>query len=232
MSRRAEQLIAIQLKQKRDLLLCVSAGGTPTGAYERLAIRYDREPGLFKALRVLQIDEWAGLPDASPARCEADLRRKLLKPLHVSEERYVGFHSNAAQPQGECDRIARWLASNRPIDLCILGLGTNGHIAMNEPAAEFFPQAHVAKLARSSQSHPLLKDLRLKPRHGFTLGMGDILRSRKLLLLVSGKRKRAAFKRLMKPRVTTHFPASFVWLHQDATVLCDQEAAGDLNWSL
>jgi galactosamine-6-phosphate isomerase len=98
---------------------------------------------------------------------------------------------------------------------------------MNEPANHFVPHAHVAKLARSSIEHPLLKDLARKPRYGMTLGLGEILRSRKILLLASGASKRAVIQRLLEPRVTTRFPASFLWLHQDATVLCDRNAAPD-----
>src|SRR5205823_1153862 len=102
----------------------------------------------------------------------------------------------------ECGRIARWLAANGPIDICILGLGRNGHIAMNEPAQAMTPHAHVAKLTCVSQKHSLLRRLKKKPRCGLTLGMADILRSRKILLLVSGRHKRAALKKLLSPRIT------------------------------
>jgi galactosamine-6-phosphate isomerase len=95
---------------------------------------------------------------------------------------------------------------------------------MNEPADALNPQVHVATLARSSQQHPMLKELERKPCYGLTLGIGDILRSRKILLLVNGKHKAAALKRLLQPAVTNDFPASFLWLHSDAAVLCDRRA--------
>ena len=121
--------------------------------------------------------------------------------------------------------MAGWLERNGPIDICILGLGQNGHIAMNEPGSGLQPCVHVAKLAPSSRKHGLLKALKSKPRDGFTLGMRDILRSRKVLLLVSGSHKRTVLDKLRVPRVSTYFPASFLWLHPDAAILCDQEAA-------
>jgi galactosamine-6-phosphate isomerase len=95
---------------------------------------------------------------------------------------------------------------------------------MNEPAEGLTPHTHVAKLAPSSLKHGMLKDLSRKPSYGLTVGMADILCSRKLLLLVSGKAKRKAISSFLKPRVSTHFPASFVWLHPDACVLCDRGA--------
>jgi galactosamine-6-phosphate isomerase len=228
MSQEAAEIICTELKQRPDLLLCVSAGGTPTRAYQLLAARSRREPRLFARLRVIQIDEWGGLAPGGPATCEADLRTKLLGPLGITPDRFTELRTNATDPAAECRRIARWLATNGPIDICILGLGINGHVAMNEPAAALTPHAHVAELARGSRRHAMLKTLARKPRYGLSLGIGDILGSRRVLLLVNGKRKRPALRRLMKPTITTRFPASFLWLHSDATVLCDREAAGDL----
>ena len=81
---------------------------------------------------------------------------------------------------------------------------------MNEPAEALTPNVHVATLAESSQQHAMLKALAKKPRYGLTLGMADILRSRRILLLVNGKPKRPALRRLMKTGITTRFPASFL----------------------
>jgi galactosamine-6-phosphate isomerase len=226
MSRVAADLICKELEQKPNLLLCVSAGATPTHAYGLLAARYGRQPKLFNRMRVLQIDEWGGLAQGDPATCAEDLRAKLLEPLDITRNRFTAFRTDSPDPQADCRRIRRWVRANGPIDICILGLGTNGHVAMNEPAEAITPQAHVAALTESSRKHGMLKDLARKPRYGLTLGMADILSSRRILLLVSGKPKRAALKRLMKPEVTTHYPASFLWLHPAATVLCDREAAG------
>jgi galactosamine-6-phosphate isomerase len=225
MSRRAEEAIVAELKQSPELLLCASAGGTPTGLYQRLAQRHKLQPRLFKRMRVLQIDEWGALPRSHPATCEADLRAKLLEPLGIGRDRYAGFRTDAPDPKRECDRIARWLAANGPIDICILGLGLNGHVAMNEPAQTLSPGAHVARLTPSSLRHPMLKSSRVKPRHGLTLGLADILASRLVLLLVNGKHKQQALKQLLVPKVSTRFPASFLWLHPNACLLCDRESA-------
>jgi galactosamine-6-phosphate isomerase len=226
MSRRAEQLVAAELRRKPGLIFCASAGGTPTRLYELMAARHRRQPGLFKRMRILQIDEWGGLPKLHPASCEFDLQKKLLEPLAIQRERYVGFRTESRSPKSESRRISQWLAANGPIDICILGLGINGHVAMNEPGETLVPHAHVARLAKSSLEHAMLRDLRRKPRYGLTVGMADILSSQMILLLVNGKRKRAALKQLQKPAVTTQFPASLLWLHPRAVVLCDREAAG------
>jgi galactosamine-6-phosphate isomerase len=224
MSRSAAALIISELKRNPDLLLCASAGGTPTLTYELLAKHHARNSQLFNRMKVLQIDEWGGIPSAHPASCRSDLKCKLVDPIRIQEKRFISFSSDNPDPRAEVERVATWLARHGPIDICILGLGTNGHVAMNEPADALTLHTHVTKLAPSSLKHGMLKDLRPKPSYGLTIGMADILCSRKLLLLVSGKAKSKAMSSLLKARVSTHFPASFVWLHPDACLLCDHGA--------
>jgi galactosamine-6-phosphate isomerase len=225
LSRRAADVIVAELKQKPDLLLCASAGGTPTGTYERLAHKARSQPRLFGNMHVLQIDEWGGLDPGHPATCEADLRTKLLDPLRIGKDRYFGFKTDTADPAAQCARMARWLSRNGPVDLCILGLGLNGHIAMNEPGESLAPHTHVAQLAPGSLKHPMLAHSPRKPRFGLTIGMADILASKLILLLINGRHKRATAKRLLQQHVTTQFPASFLWLHPRAIALLDREAA-------
>ena len=232
MSRLAASFIEAEVKSKRDLLLCASAGGTPTGVYERLAARHAEDPRFFGRLRVLQIDEWGGLSPRNPATCRMDLQTKLLLPLEIDRARFEGFRSDASDPERDCRRIERWLQANGPIDICLLGLGLNGHVAMNEPADEFVPLTHVSTLARRSLNHGMLQSLKRKPRYGLTLGVGDILRSRKILLVVNGQAKAAVLSRLLDEKVSTRFPASILWLHSDATIICDRAAAAHSKVSI
>ena len=229
MSRAAAQFIERELKGKPDLILCASAGGSPTGTYGRLARRCEQSSRLFRKLRVLQIDEWAGLAPENPATCRTYLQNHLLRPLQIDRARFAGYRSDAADPPRECKRIELWLEKNGPIDICFLGLGLNGHIAMIEPADEILPRPHVSTLAESSLNHGMLKDLAEKPRHGLTLGMADILSSRKILLVVSGQAKREVLTRLLEGKISTRFPASFLWLHPDWTIICDRESHTEHN---
>ena len=226
LSRQAASRILHAIRQRPRLLLCASAGGTPTRTYEVLAASRPHNPRLFSRLRVLQIDEWGGLPRGHPSSCAADLRAKLAGPLQLGPGQFISLRSDAPKAGRECERVGRWLVRHGPIDLCILGLGGNGHVAMNEPADALIPGPHVARLAGSSRNHAMLKGLARKPSYGLTLGIGDILNSRSILLLVSGRKKRAVLSRLFQPAVSAHFPASFLWLHPDVTVLCDREAVG------
>lgn len=225
MSAQAADFIIAELKRRPNLLLCASAGGTPTGPYEQLAIRCARRPQLFKKMRVVQIDEWVGPAPTHPATCRYDLQTKLLTPLCINRSRFRGFKSDCRNPRLETKAMSQWLAKNGPIDICILGLGLNGHIAMNEPNDELIPYAHVSKLTSQSQKHAMLATLKRKPNRGLTLGMAEIFSSRQILLLVSGASKMAILKKTLEERVTTRLPASLLQLHPNVTVFCDRAAA-------
>jgi len=224
MSRRAAARITAAIRRQPGLLLGVVTGASPTRTYERLAERRAAEPSLFRRLRVVKLDEWLGLPPRHPASCESYLRLKVLGPLGIPRSRYQGFDPRPKDAGEDCARIARWLGRNGPIDLCVLGLGRNGHLLMNEPAAALTPGPHVARLAASTRRHSMLEGLKTLPRRGLTLGMADILQSRTILLLVSGRQKAAPLRRMLSGRVTTRCPASLLWLHPDVTVYCDRAA--------
>jgi galactosamine-6-phosphate isomerase len=213
-----------QLRRRPDSLLCLATGSTPTRTYELLAARGAQEPALFAQARVLNLDEWGGLPPGDPGSCDRLLRTTLIEPLGMTD-RYVSFASDPADPAAEAARIGKWLAANGPIDVSLLGLGINGHIGFNEPADALQPHAHVADLSDASLSHAMVRSGGARPSYGLTLGMGDLLQSRQILLLVTGATKREPLLQLRRGRITTQLPASLLHLHASALLLYDEAAA-------
>jgi putative deaminase/isomerase len=236
MSQWAARFLLEELRIKPDLLLCAATGASPLRTYQLLAEHRDRfGPAPFSRLRVLKLDEWGGLEQNDPATCEIFLRTHLLNPLHIGADRYAGFASNPEDPAAECLRVHVWLAESGPLDICILGLGPNGHLALNEPAETLPPFAHASTLSGETLRHPMLSAARGVPRFGLTLGLAEILGAHKILLLVSGAQKQTALRRLLhtlalpsasSEGISTHFPASFLALHPAVTCLCDQAAIG------
>ena len=223
LDRQAAALVWEAAEAKPDLLICLASGETPTGVYTRLAAA----PARLAGARFIQLDEWAGLGADNPASCAAHLQRTLARPLAVPSERWIGFRGEAPNENAECRRVATALAEAGPIDLCILGLGRNGHLALNEPSNSFDPFCHVAHLDAQSRAHPMLAESAVSVSRGLTLGLGDILRARCILLMVSGSTKQAPLARLAARRVTPELPASFLWLHGNTTCLCDRAAAAE-----
>jgi galactosamine-6-phosphate isomerase len=209
--------------------MCAAGGSTPLRTYQLLAEHHARSPYALATVRLVKLDEWGGLAMDDPGSCEHQLRTCLLGPLGVADYRYIGFKSDSTDAETECDRIRRLLATRGPIDFAVLGLGVNGHVAMNEPADRLQPFAHVARLTEATLSHPMLANTKSKPTFGLTLGMSEILASREILLLVSGDSKREPLRKLLSQEITTQFPASFLWLHPNWTLLCDRAAANGLD---
>jgi len=225
MSRLVAARIADELRHQPDSLVCLATGASPQRAYELLAAQGQAEPALVAQARWLKLDEWGGLAMEDPATCEAYLRRCLLDPLRVPAERYAGWHSNPPDPEAECRRIAAWLDAHGPIDLLTLGVGANGHLGFNEPAATLQSGPHVARLAATSLRHSMLDQCQGHVSYGLTLGIGDILNARRILLLASGPAKAAQMLRLFAEPPSAEFPASMLHCHPHVTVFCDRAAA-------
>ena len=224
---RAADIITDQLRAKPRLLLCAATGSTPSDTYAALTRRFAAEPSLFDQMRVIKLDEWLGMAMDDERSCEAYLRSHLIEPLGISAERYVGFRSDATDSVAECARVNRWLSLNGPIDVCVLGLGLNGHVGLNEPADQLAPHAHVVQLQLQTRNHAMLGTAAPPPTHGVTLGIEDLLEARRILLLVTGTRKRAILHRLLHEPPSPRLPASLLRKHRNMTILCDRAAVGD-----
>jgi galactosamine-6-phosphate isomerase len=188
-----------------------------------LADAFRESPGLFAKLRILALDEWGGVD--SPASCRAYLQTHLVQPLQIAPDRFVCFQTDAARPAEECARVQGWLDEEGPIDCCVLGLGVNGHIGLNEPGPALQPRVHRAALSKTTLQHSMLRSAQPAPAFGYTLGVADLLGSKRVLFLVHGEEKRAAMAQWMAAEISTEFPASFLWLHPRVTCFCEQAAA-------
>lgn len=222
LSLQAASLVISEITQQKDLLLCAATGRSPIGLYEALVRKAQTDGALFDALRIIQLDEWGGLSENAPDSCERYLRTRLLDPLGISPARYIGFASAAPEPEEECLRIRSALARHGPIDVCVLGLGINGHIGFNEPGPVLLPHCHVARLSNDSRRHAMVGAMNEPPHFGLTLGLQEILAARRILLLVTGEGKRQARTGLLSGEVSTALPASFLWLHGNTDCLIDQ----------
>lgn len=228
MAEEATRMIVEGLEADHGLLLCAASGETPTKTYARLAEEFKSGPDRFSRLRIIKLDEWGGIAMSHTSSCESYLRDHVVEPLQVDDSRYFACQADPRDAQDECLRMNRIMEDEGPIGICLLGLGLNGHLGFNEPAESLQPCWHVAELSRITLSHPMVADMDLKPSFGLTMGIADILASDKIVLLVEGRHKQDALSTLMSRAVTPRFPASFLWLHRNVTVLCDRAAAAGL----
>jgi len=223
MSKAAAECVTEVLAHKRDAVLCAATGNSPTGLYRELAHAAQVDPGLFATVGLVKLDEWLGVQPDHPASCEHYLRMNVVEPLRISSDRYLAFRPDASDPEQECTRVQMEL-DRRGLDVCILGLGANGHVGLNEPAAALQVGCHVARLTDETRRHGLLANLDPKPTHGLTLGIGDILRARKIVLLITGRGKERAFSELLTGKLSTAAPVSLLALHGDVDVFVDENS--------
>jgi glucosamine-6-phosphate isomerase len=220
LSEKAAQLIASEVQKNPTLLFCAATGGSPTGMYAEMA----KQKSLYAKMRVVKMDEWGIIPLTHPDSCETYLHTHLVGPLAVSQDRYTTFDTGPEMVETECERLNQFFQAKGPADICILGLGKNGHIAFNEPAAVLNPDFHKALLAESTIAHDPALSAGTEPAYGLCVGMEAIMQSKKIIFLVTGKGKQDAVSRIMERKIGTDCPASFLWMHPDVECLLDTSA--------
>ncbi len=215
-----EYVISV-LYRKPQAVMCVATGESPIGLY-RL---FNQQTHVFQDINVLKLDEWGGISPSDPSTCETYIKENIIQPLGLTESQLLGFKSDADDPNLECERVKGLIKQIGGIDLCVLGVGEDGHVGLNFPEETLIPEAHT--VPASYLTHSMLDKAKEKPTHGYTLGMKEIVNSRNIMLIIKGSRKKEAMIKLMKGEITPHFPASFLLLSENLTVYSDREAFGE-----
>ncbi len=219
LSAEAAQVLINCVKNKPDALICIATGSSPTGAYEIFAKTVQEENIDVSKLRIVKLDEWLGVPPTDSSTCESYIIENIIKPLNIDKERYIGFVSDAKDPLEECKRIDDFLDKSGPIDLCVLGLGKNGHLGLNEPAEYLSPYSHAINLDEKTKTHSMLNKTEQTVTRGITLGLAQLLASKQILFLVAGPEKAEVFEQFKKGKVSTYLPATMLWLHSNTTCI-------------
>lgn len=227
MSQRGSEIVLREIDRKPDLLFCVASGGSPAGLYKEMVKKQHQKPDFFNQLRVIKLDEWGGLEPGSKFSSEYDIQQSFVGPLKIDPSRYLTLNAVSDDPEAECARVQRALDQQGPIDICILGIGINGHIALNEPASKLHLNCHVEKLADSTRNNGMIKSMAQPPKFGMTLGVGNLMASNRILIFVAGKGKKEALKRLLTKEISTDLPASLLWLHPNVDLLIDDAVYKD-----
>ncbi len=229
MSQEAVKEIVKILRKKPQVVIGIATGSTPSRAYELLVLEYQKNPDLFAQMRIVKLDEWGGVPLNDLATCETEIRNKIIKPLNISKDRYITFTNDEATMEKSLKSYQAQIDAVGGIDLCLLGLGKNGHIGLNDPHKFLKLEAHIVRdLSRQTLAHPMTTKSAGRISFGLTLGMHGIFEAKKVLFLVNGAHKKKIFSKFKEGKITTQNPASFLWLHPNVLCLCDREANGVL----
>lgn len=224
-ARDAADVIAGRLHDAPASVLALPTGSTPVGLYAELVARSRRGAYPLAQARVFNLDEFCGVSPDDPSSYAAFLRRHLIDPLALAASQVRLLKGDAADFDQECLDYERAIAAAGGIDLCVLGLGANGHIAFNEPGSSWRERTHVAELAHSTRSRLEAQPSgpRPVPTHGITLGIQNVLEAREALLLVAGSDKQQAMAAVLRGVEDEAWPVTCLLRHRNLTVieLCD-----------
>ena len=224
--------IAGLLRATPDLVLGLPTGRTTTPLYRALVRLHQAGRADFARAATFNLDEFLGVPPEHPSSYRTFMRRYLFDQVNVDLGRTHFLDGSAPDAEEECERYEREIDAAGGIDLQILGVGTNGHIGFNEPAAELDARTHRVTLKpETRRSNAALFDGNEStvPAEALSMGMGTILQARRAVLIATGAAKATCVNRLINGPITTLLPASFLQLHRNADIFLDEDAARELD---
>lgn len=231
MSTRAAHFVADLIRSKPDAVLGLPIGSTPVGLYREL-VRMHREEGLsFARVRTFNLIEYVGLAPEHPQSSHRFMHEYLFDHVDIRPENTHAPSGLAVNLDAHCAEYELRISQCGGIDLHVLGIGTDGHIAFNEPGSPLNSRTRRVALARQTidDNARFFKSRQEVPMLAVSMGIGTILEARRILLLANGPNKAGILAAALEGMVNEMCPASALQLHEHVTVLADESAASKLT---
>jgi glucosamine-6-phosphate isomerase len=226
LSKATTDLIVEYISKKPNSLICIASGHTPIGVFEEFKKRVQSKETDIKKCTFLSLDEWIGIDPNDPGSCLSMLQKDFFIPLGINQSQVEFFNVETIDLQKECDRINSMIEKNGGLDIMLVGVGTNGHIGMNEPGTSFESYAHIGELAEETKQvgqKYFEKETSLST--GITLGLKHLREAKLPIVMASGKKKAAIIAKGLKTIATEEIPLSVANLITEGYIMIDQDAA-------
>lgn len=222
----AAQLYKELINSNPSAVLGLATGATPVPTYKKLIELYKNGEISFKDVTTFNLDEYCNLDKHDKNSYYTFMHENLFNYIDIKEENVNFLDGNAKDCDAESKRYAEAIRAAGGIDLQLLGIGTNGHIAFNEPADKFTDEAFKVTLTQSTinSNQKYFGDVPM-PRYAMTMGIGSIMRSKKILLIATGESKAKAIKAMVSGEITPQIPCSILNEHKDVVIMLDKAAA-------
>ena len=229
----AEELAAVcadiftgLLTEKKNCVLGLATGASPVKTYQELIRRYRAGRLSFADVTTFNLDEYCDLPRDDKNSYYTFMRQNLFDHVDIRAENVHIMDGNAADPEKEAAAFDAAIEKAGGVDLQLLGVGRNGHIGFNEPAERFTDGSFKVRLKESTiEANSIYFDENPMPRYALTMGIGTIMKARKIVLIATGDKKAEAIRSAVKGEVTPRCPVSILQKHPDALLLLDEAAA-------
>ncbi|WP_064971727.1 glucosamine-6-phosphate deaminase [Ornithinibacillus californiensis] len=230
MSRKACELVAETINTIEKPILGLATGSTPEGLYQCLINKHKEEQLSFRHVTTFNLDEYVGLGSENPNSYRYFMNGKLFQHIDIRKENTYVPNGSAENLEEECVSYEELIREHGGMDLQILGIGLNGHIGFNEPGTPFTSRTHIVELDESTRqaNARFFDSLEEVPTHAITTGIGTIMESKKILLLISGENKADTVTRLVNGDISEDFPASILKEHPNVTIIADEAALSKL----
>lgn len=225
-SQKAARIIAAQILLKPDCVLGLATGSSPVGTYRELIGKYQRGELDFSQVKTVNLDEYVGLPKDHDQSYAYFMRKNLFDHVNIDQSNCHipnGMNPDAAE---ECARYDGVIDSFGGADLQLLGLGPNGHVGFNEPGEAFVKNTNKVRLtdATIDANARFFATREQVPQYAYTMGIGGIMKAKRVLLVVNGRAKAQAVKDCFFGPIRPQAPGSILQLHPDFTLVADEEA--------
>jgi glucosamine-6-phosphate deaminase len=233
MSKQAAQVFADHIQAKPDIVLGLATGGTPEGMYAEL-VRMHKQEGLdFSRVRTFNLDEYVGLEPTHDQSYRCFMNTTLFDQTNIKKENTRVPDGLAGDLEKQCLEYEEAIKAAGGIDLQLLGIGVNGHIAFNEPGGTRDSRTRVVELDESTRqaNSRFFNSIDEVPTHALSMGIGTILEAREIVLLAGGENKADAIAQTLEGPATAQVPASLLRDHPNVTFIIDKAAASKLKGS-
>lgn len=226
MSEKACTIVKDAIKTKDHPVLGLATGSTPEGLYERLIQTYKTGQVSFEKVTTFNLDEYIGLSPEDENSYHYYMKEKFFKHIDLPIEQSNVPKGDTGDAGHACKDYEALIRDAGHVDLQILGLGVNGHIAFNEPGTPFDSRTQVVDLTQSTRdaNARFFDSMDDVPTQAITMGIESIMESKEIILLASGMKKADAVAKLINGDVSEAFPASILQKHPNVTVIADEEA--------
>ncbi|MEJ8743261.1 glucosamine-6-phosphate deaminase [Mediterraneibacter sp. HCN-7094] len=231
MSRKAANLISAQILLKPDCVLGLATGSTPIGIYDQLVEWYKKGDLDFSTVKTVNLDEYKGLTRDNEQSYYYFMHHHLFDRVNIDEENTHVPNGQVENGDEECLRYEALIKSMGGVDLQLLGLGRNGHIGFNEPAADFPKITHCVDLTESTieANKRFFASADEVPRQAYTMGIGTIMKADKILVVANGEDKADAVAAMVQGKINPEVPASILQLHNNVILVADEAALSKLK---
>jgi galactosamine-6-phosphate isomerase len=226
LSEATARLIVNAIQEKSTALICLASGHTPVGVFQELGKHVVANQLDLSHCTFLSLDEWVGIDPNDPGSCLTMLKKDCFEPLGLQSHQTEYFQVQTDDLQKECDRINLLIEKNGGLDIMLVGVGTNGHIGMNEPGTSFEAYAHISTLAEETKTVGQKYFNKPTPLSlGITLGLRHLREAKLPIVMASGEKKAAIIAQGLNNSPTEEIPVSIAQLIPQGFVMLDEEAA-------